>query len=205
MLLIKNKLEGKQKLSGFAIYWSIYVPTYYIVFIIIYTFRAALMNAYLLKWKWVLNSSVDFCKTGLRFQITLTRNFAIGSKFGRWFFDKMYFKSFWDSCSDTKFYFIFVNYMIVFYPAHFIGCPSFYFSLQEGMKQDDLPRRLCLVCGDVASGFHYGVASCEACKAFFKRTIQGKLWYVLVDTIPYPGIFWIVCWTCSEELSSSRN
>lgn len=39
------------------------------------------------------------------------------------------------------------------------------------------PRRLCLVCGDVASGYHYGVASCEACKAFFKRTIQGNIEY----------------------------
>ncbi|XP_029111495.1 estrogen-related receptor gamma isoform X2 [Scleropages formosus] len=39
------------------------------------------------------------------------------------------------------------------------------------------PKRLCLVCGDMASGYHYGVASCEACKAFFKRTIQGNIEY----------------------------
>ncbi|XP_042079862.1 estrogen-related receptor gamma isoform X1 [Haplochromis burtoni] len=39
------------------------------------------------------------------------------------------------------------------------------------------PKRLCLVCGDFASGYHYGVASCEACKAFFKRTIQGNIEY----------------------------
>uniref|UniRef100_A0A8C4QUY7 Nuclear receptor domain-containing protein n=1 Tax=Eptatretus burgeri TaxID=7764 RepID=A0A8C4QUY7_EPTBU len=38
-------------------------------------------------------------------------------------------------------------------------------------------RKVCLVCGDVASGYHYGVASCEACKAFFKRTIQGNIEY----------------------------
>ncbi|XP_054474466.1 estrogen-related receptor gamma-like isoform X2 [Anoplopoma fimbria] len=38
-------------------------------------------------------------------------------------------------------------------------------------------KRVCLVCGDVASGYHYGVASCEACKAFFKRTIQGNIDY----------------------------
>merc|ERR1712001_664390 len=42
---------------------------------------------------------------------------------------------------------------------------------------EDEPKRCCLVCGDVASGYHYGVSSCEACKAFFKRTIQGNIDY----------------------------
>ncbi|KAL5289974.1 ESRRB family protein [Megaselia abdita] len=47
----------------------------------------------------------------------------------------------------------------------------------KGQIREEIARRLCLVCGDIASGFHYGVASCEACKAFFKRTIQGNIEY----------------------------
>ncbi|KAL0819926.1 hypothetical protein ABMA28_007929 [Loxostege sticticalis] len=56
-------------------------------------------------------------------------------------------------------------------------CSSTTVAAASGARDDDAPRRLCLVCGDVASGFHYGVASCEACKAFFKRTIQGNIEY----------------------------
>ncbi|XP_021371614.1 peroxisome proliferator-activated receptor delta-like [Mizuhopecten yessoensis] len=36
---------------------------------------------------------------------------------------------------------------------------------------------ICRICGDKASGFHYGVHSCEGCKGFFRRTLKKKLTY----------------------------
>ncbi|KRX15252.1 Retinoic acid receptor RXR-alpha-A [Trichinella nelsoni] len=40
-----------------------------------------------------------------------------------------------------------------------------------------LPKHVCNICGDRASGKHYGVYSCEGCKGFFKRTVRKDLTY----------------------------
>uniref|UniRef100_A0A8C6SJQ9 Estrogen receptor beta n=1 Tax=Neogobius melanostomus TaxID=47308 RepID=A0A8C6SJQ9_9GOBI len=60
--------------------------------------------------------------------------------------------------------------------------------LQEGraVSSCSTPLRsdmhFCAVCHDYASGYHYGVWSCEGCKAFFKRSIQGHNDYICPAT-----------------------
>ncbi|XP_065914377.1 retinoic acid receptor RXR-gamma-A-like [Dysidea avara] len=39
-------------------------------------------------------------------------------------------------------------------------------------------QQACRVCNDTASGMHFGVMSCEACKSFFRRSIRVEAKYV---------------------------
>ncbi|XP_007936272.1 progesterone receptor [Orycteropus afer afer] len=39
---------------------------------------------------------------------------------------------------------------------------------------ETLPQKICLICGDEASGCHYGVLTCGSCKVFFKRAMEGQ-------------------------------
>ncbi|XP_055982132.1 estrogen receptor [Sorex fumeus] len=50
------------------------------------------------------------------------------------------------------------------------------------MVESAKETRYCAVCNDYASGYHYGVWSCEGCKAFFKRSIQGHNDYMCPAT-----------------------
>lgn len=60
-------------------------------------------------------------------------------------------------------------------PAIWMECAD------RGFRHEDLfpgvylsDRRVCQVCGDDASGCHYGAVTCGSCKVFFKRAAAGK-------------------------------
>ena len=38
-------------------------------------------------------------------------------------------------------------------------------------------KKICRVCSDTASGNHFGVMTCEACKSFFRRSIRASAKY----------------------------
>jgi hypothetical protein len=48
---------------------------------------------------------------------------------------------------------------------------------QNSVQNTDGQPTSCVICGDKATGNHYGVTSCEGCKGFFKRTVQNKKVY----------------------------
>ncbi|ETN75762.1 zinc finger, C4 type [Necator americanus] len=61
------------------------------------------------------------------------------------------------------------------YPDHFKM--QHFFTMGMPVSDGSSQRDICVVCHDNASGYHYGVMSCEGCKGFFRRTVQKNMDY----------------------------
>ncbi|CAF0792736.1 unnamed protein product [Didymodactylos carnosus] len=57
--------------------------------------------------------------------------------------------------------------------------------ITDDLENQTLPL-ICCVCGDRASGRHYGVLSCEGCKGFFKRSIRKQVLYTCLGNKECP-------------------
>ena len=60
-------------------------------------------------------------------------------------------------------------------------CPQMIEAQGDTSPTDDqgqgMQHTICKICGDTASGNHFGVLSCEACKSFFRRSIRANARY----------------------------
>ncbi|CAI4225564.1 unnamed protein product [Auanema sp. JU1783] len=57
--------------------------------------------------------------------------------------------------------------------------PHFSNSYKRMAQRRKVPEgELCAVCSDLATGYHYGVASCNGCKTFFRRTIVSEQTFI---------------------------
>ncbi len=69
-------------------------------------------------------------------------------------------------------------------PAYGVHGSNFsYFNYPQGVEglspnsQNLGIQQICKICGDTASGNHFGVQSCEACKSFFRRSVRATARY----------------------------
>lgn len=68
-------------------------------------------------------------------------------------------------------------------------CVCFCFS--ASLRHPSSTAKVCLVCGDEASGCHYGVVTCGSCKVFFKRAVEGRKSMTCLS-------FWVWVWVLTS-------